>query len=341
MKEYACIILARGGSKSIPNKNIIEFCGLPLIAHSILQSLEVDCIKEVYVSSDSDEILSIAEEYGAIKIKRPNCLADDESTSESALVDAINQIETNKHYDSYIFLQPTSPIRESSDIKGAINLFENENLDSLFSSCKSEDFLIWKIENNKLESVNYNADNRQRRQDKTEEVVENGSIYIFKKDGFLEKENRLFGSIGTYLMSFNKVFEIDSYEDVDVCEFFYRKIYPETAGEAINKFIFDKVKTTLNEDKFPDFDDVYTDTISEIIDRLTIMNIRYWYLEDAMSEEKELEKLAKLRLKSEVLFKEKRPMLIRMLDKLFIKMIKGEITYTPSNIKQYKNWENK
>ena len=71
------------------------------------------------------------------------------------------------------------------------------------------------------------------------------------------------------------------------------------------------------------------------------MNIRYWYLEDAMSEEKELEKLAKLRLKSEVLFKEKRPMLIRMLDKLFIKMIKGEITYTPSNIKQYKNWENK
>ena len=90
-----CIIPARGDSKEIIGKNIIDFCGKPLIAWTIQQALGSHYIKDVYVSSDNSEILTISEQYGSKLIERPKDIARDESTSEEALIHAITQIEKN------------------------------------------------------------------------------------------------------------------------------------------------------------------------------------------------------------------------------------------------------
>lgn len=109
-------------------------------------------------------------------------------------------------------------------------------------------------------------------------------------------------------------------------------------GELFDEAIKKRVAEILDENRFPDYDNVYTDTFSELIDKLIIVHIRYWYLEDAMANAKTDEELIKYRKKSESLFKEKRPMLVEGIDKLFIKLIKNEINYTPTNTKKYDKW---
>lgn len=114
-----------------------------------------------------------------------------------------------------------------------------------------------------------------------------------------------------------------------------------SVGKSLDQNIKEKVYKVLNKTKFPDYDNIYTDTLAEIIDKLVIVHIRYWYLEDAMAKAESDSELANLRRKSEILFKEKRPMLIAALDKLLVNMITGKTKYTPSNLKKYKGWEGK
>jgi len=109
-------------------------------------------------------------------------------------------------------------------------------------------------------------------------------------------------------------------------------------GKELDEYIRNKVKETLEENKFPEYDNIYSDTLSELIDKLIIVHIRYWFLEDAMANAKTDEELVLYRKKSESLFKEKRPMLVESFDKLIFKLIKGDITYTPINTKKYDNW---
>jgi hypothetical protein len=115
----------------------------------------------------------------------------------------------------------------------------------------------------------------------------------------------------------------------------------KTIGESLDIFIKNKVTTILDKNKFPKYDNVYTDTLAELIDKLCIMHVRYWYLEDAMASCNNDEELLHLRKKSESLFKEKRPMLVAGFDKLIIKILKGELNYTPINTKHYKGWSQK
>jgi spermidine/putrescine-binding protein len=112
-------------------------------------------------------------------------------------------------------------------------------------------------------------------------------------------------------------------------------------GRELDDYIKTKVQENLSKSKFPDYDDIYTDTFSELIDKLIIVHIRYWYLEDMMAKEKDDMKLSELRRKSESLFKEKRPMLVHAIDKFIIKLVQNKIDYYPSNLKLYDGWENK
>ena len=220
--NVVCIIPARGNSKEIIDKNIINFCGKPLIAWSIEQALASKHITNVYVSSDSDKILNISIKYGAKEIKRPEILAQDESSSEEALVHAINEIEQSdgNKIDLVVFLQGTSPLRSLEDIDEAINLFIKNNLDSLFSACDLKDLMVWKNVDSKLTSINYDYKNRERRQDMQKQYGENGSIYLFKPKIIRESKNRLGGKIGTYVMDAWKIHEIDNKEDIGICEYF-------------------------------------------------------------------------------------------------------------------------
>lgn len=220
--EIICIIPARGGSKSIPQKNIIAFCGKPLIAWSIEQALDSKYVDKVYVTTDDKKIGEISEKYGAKVIWRPAELATDTSSSEDALLHAISIIETQTNIDAVLFLQATSPVRESKDIDEAIEKFLSENADSLFSAAILEDFCVWKLEDNDLKSVTYDYKNRGRRQDREPYYLENGSIYIFKVDTIKKYHNRLGGKIVFYPMPLWKSYEIDTYEDMELCEYYMK-----------------------------------------------------------------------------------------------------------------------
>ena len=141
-QDIVAIIPARGGSKGIPKKNLIDFCGKPLLAWSIIQAQMAPQIENVYVSSDSDEILECAQKYNAIGIKRPCDIAGDTATSEAAIIHACEQIG---NVSTIVFLQPTSPLRKPDDVSKAIATFEEGRFDSLFSSCELHDFLIWEM----------------------------------------------------------------------------------------------------------------------------------------------------------------------------------------------------
>jgi len=218
------IILARSGSKGIPKKNIISFCGKPLLAWTIEQALGSRLTKDVYVSSDADDILNISKRCGAEIIRRPKGLALDNSSSEKALKHAITFVERNtgEQIGIVVFLQATSPIRTSEDIDNAIKLFISKKADSLFSAAILEDFCIWKYRNNKLVSLSYDYLNRGKRQDGQPLYLENGSMYIFKPEVLEKYNNRLGGKITMYIMDYWKSYEIDTAGDIEICEYFMR-----------------------------------------------------------------------------------------------------------------------
>src|SRR3989338_10727555 len=115
------LIPARGGSKGIPKKNIAQLGGKPLIAWTIEASLRSRYINETYVTSDSEEILKIADAWGAQVIKRPKFLALDKTKAYGVISHALKKIDSNA--DVIIYLQPTSPLRKSGDIDMSIKLF--------------------------------------------------------------------------------------------------------------------------------------------------------------------------------------------------------------------------
>ena len=245
------IIPARGGSKGIPRKNLIDFCGKPLLAWSIIQVKLSQTVKEVYVSSDSDEILAVSEQYGAIGVRRPDELATDTATSESALLHALDEIERERkgNVDLVVFLQCTSPLREPRDIDGAVQALLAQDADSLFSYARLEDFFIWEQTPQGFASLNYDFRNRKRRQDVNPQYVENGSIYVFRPEILRKFNNRLGGKIAIYEMDFWKSWEIDSLDDKSLCEWYMRnRLLPKSAHLSIDKidlivYDFDGVMT--------------------------------------------------------------------------------------------------
>jgi len=219
------VILARGGSKGIPRKNLMDFCGKPLLAWSIQQASASKAVDSVFVSSDDAEILGCAERFGASPILRPGELAGDRSSSEDALLHAVGHIEGSlgKPLEVVVFLQPTSPLRTPADIDEAVGTFTRDGADSLFSAATLDDCCIWKKDADSLESLTFDYRNRGRRQDRQPLYLENGSIYVFKPRILRECRNRLGGRISIHLMEYWKSYEIDKPEDVEICEFFMRK----------------------------------------------------------------------------------------------------------------------
>lgn len=231
MNKIPAIILARSGSKGIIGKNIIDFCGKPLIAWSILQAVKSENVSNVYVSTNGEDIAEVSEKYGAKIIWRPAELASDTSSSEDALSHAIVEMERNEKFDDAVFLQATSPIRRKNDIDDAIAAYWDNNYDSLFSMAVLDDYCIWKKDNEDLYSFSYDYKNRGRRQEREPLYLENGSIYVFSKGLFAREKNRIGGKIGMYEMPFNCSYEIDSEKDISICSYFMKQIID--SGECI------------------------------------------------------------------------------------------------------------
>ena len=222
--EITAIIPARGNSKGIKRKNLVNFCNKPLIYWSIKQALESKLITNVVVTSDNSEILNFSEKCGAIAIKRPIKISGDKASSESALIHAIKTI--NFEIDVIVFLQATSPLRSTNDIDDAIKKFLKDKSSSLFSGSKMNDFNIWSKSKRNLKSINYNWKKRTIRQSKKNEIwCENGSIYVTKPKHLLKNKNRLTKKITIYEMLPYQAFEIDEIEDIPFMETIFRKFF--------------------------------------------------------------------------------------------------------------------
>ena len=213
-KTFLAIIPARGGSKRLPRKNLLDLCGKPLIAYSIEAALKSKYISKVIVSSDDEEILNIAKEYKADFIKRPDELASDTATTFDALKHTLENVEK---YDYVVLLQPTSPLRTEKHIDEAIELLKEKNADAIISVCEMEHSPLWSntLDEN-LDMSNFLRDEvlNKRSQDLPKYYRLNGAIYICKTDKLLENKG-FFLKENIYAYKMNKKHSVDIDEEID------------------------------------------------------------------------------------------------------------------------------
>jgi len=209
------IIPARGGSKGIRFKNIVKLANKPLIAYTIEAAEKSKIFDKIIVSTENKKIAKISKRCGAFVINRPRNLAKNITSTEAVMFDVLKQLKKKENYKPQIIvlLQPTSPLRDSLDIKKAYKKFLREEKDSLLSVSKIVRF-VWRKHVNKFKPLNYNYLHRPRRQDINNQYTENGAIYITKYNAFIKNRNRLGGKIGYYVMSEKKSLEIDSSLDL-------------------------------------------------------------------------------------------------------------------------------
>jgi CMP-N-acetylneuraminic acid synthetase len=176
MNRTITIIPARGDSKRLPNKNIMHLNGKPLIAYSIEYAKQnIEIVGEIYVTTDSKEIKDIALQFGAKVIDRPKELADEYSSTVSALKHVLENVESS--FDDVILLQPTNPLRPKNLLKEAYKKYLEKSYDSLMTVSRSEDKL-GKVVNEEFIPFNYKIG--QRSQDLEPLYYENGLLYITK-----------------------------------------------------------------------------------------------------------------------------------------------------------------
>ena len=219
-KTFLAIIPARGGSKRLPNKNILNLAGKPLIAWSINAAKNSKYLDEIVVSSDSDKILDIAKDYNVKTIKRPSNLATDKTTTIEVIKHIIQEVE--KKYDYIVLLQPTSPLRDEHHINKAIEWLDFKNADAVIGVCEMEHNPLWSNTlPDDLSMKNFLKDEikNKRSQDLDKYYIINGSIYICKIDKLLE-ENSLFlnDNIFAYVMDRKSSVDIDDEIDFKLAE---------------------------------------------------------------------------------------------------------------------------
>jgi len=210
-------IPVRGGSKSIPRKNIKLFCGKPLIWWNLVQLQKCPIIDEVVVATDDPEIRDVSLSFGFSKVKiymRDEENARDVSSTESVILEYLSK---NSYHDEdlFILVQATSPFTRDDDFEKAYEQLLNEEADSLLSTTRFKRF-IWSEDGRPL---NYDFMLRPRRQDFSGLLVENGSFYMAKVRAVIENKNRLNGKITTYVMEDPCTsIEIDDDEDWIIAE---------------------------------------------------------------------------------------------------------------------------
>lgn len=180
-KKILAIIPARGGSKGIPHKNIINLCGKPLIAYTIEAAKQSMYVDTVLVSTDNVEIQSVSEQYGAmVPFLRDAMIATDKATTISVVVDAVQRLSMNgENYDVVILLQPTSPLRTTEEIDVAIDVFFQNDMQGVVSvnAVETSPFLLRTIEGHRLQRI-ISESSTIRRQDMPTYYEVNGAIYI-------------------------------------------------------------------------------------------------------------------------------------------------------------------
>ncbi|MBI96449.1 acylneuraminate cytidylyltransferase [bacterium] len=213
--KILAIIPARGGSKGIPRKNILEIAGKPLIAHSILTALKVKLIDKLIVSTDDEEISDISKHYGAdVPFLRPKDYAKDDSPGYLTALHAISEFPS---YSDILLLQPTSPLRNIEDIEGIIKLRQKSKAKSAVSVTYSWSHPEWCYTLNKnsmnLTSFLKKKDIFHNRQNLDSTYIPNGALY-FCNSKWLQSSKKFIGEdTKAFIMPPERSIDIDSHLD--------------------------------------------------------------------------------------------------------------------------------
>lgn len=212
------LIPARGGSKGVPNKNIRDLDGKPLIAHTIEAGQKASSIDTVVVSTDDDEIATVAEQYGArVPFIRPDHLATDQAPTAPVIKHAVEYLrEQGEKYSTFVLLQPTSPLRTKKHIDEAHSQYDRSDVDSLISAYPTYD-TRWQQTPEGAKKLNY-TEAGKRRQDREPEYVINGAVYVTDVAKFMETEDTITGKTGIYEMSERESVDIDTPFDLWLAE---------------------------------------------------------------------------------------------------------------------------
>lgn len=219
-----CVIPARGGSKGLPRKNIKNFCGKPLIAHTIEQAKQTKYIDRVIVSTEDEEIAQISLEYGAeVPFIRPLELAEDNVATIDVLLHAINWVENRDRYffDILVLLHVTAPLRSVEDIDKSIALLVEENADNIFSVAEAHRNLYFNMV--ELNKSGYAAlvkqGNFTKRQAAPLVYDMNSSIYVWWKELLKEKKKIFLDKTKIYIMPKERSIDIDDDLDFRIAEY--------------------------------------------------------------------------------------------------------------------------
>ena len=206
--KIVSLLLARGGSKGIPKKNIVSVRGHPLLKYTIDAALSSRA-HETWVSTDSSEIKKIALALGSRVLVRPDNISLDSSSSEEAILHFCESVA----FDVLIFIQPTSPLLLSRDIDRGLDLFFNKDkkYDSVFSGYREHWVPRWSLD---LSPLGWAPEKRPRRQEVDECWVENGAFYISSKKSIVLSKLRYSGNVGCVEMPIHRSFQVDTFGDL-------------------------------------------------------------------------------------------------------------------------------
>ena len=222
-RRFLALIPARGGSKGLKDKNIRQLNNKPLLAYTIEAAKESEIFDRIIVSTDSEKIAAVALKYGAeVPFMRPKELATDTASSMDVLIYTIELLqESNDKYDYVALLQPTSPLRTSQDIVGAVNLLIEKNANSVVSVCRVEHSPLWSNtlpEDLSLKDFIRPEIRNLRRQDLPIFYRLNGAIYIVKVSYILESKDFFGQESYAYIMPVNRSVDIDTELDLVLAE---------------------------------------------------------------------------------------------------------------------------
>ena len=219
-KSILAIIPARGGSKGLPDKNILPLADKPLIAWTISAAKRSNHIDRCIISTDDEEIAEIGKKYGGeIPFMRPMELATDGAIGNNVIIHALETI--NKKYDIVIVLQPTSPLRNESDIDAGLDYMLKNEAPACVSVCKSNKPPYWHFtieQGGKLKSIFPQNKLLTNRQELPVTYMPNGALYIAKTEWFKKTKSFFTESTIAYIMPAERSIDIDSQLDLNYAE---------------------------------------------------------------------------------------------------------------------------
>jgi CMP-N-acetylneuraminic acid synthetase len=227
--KYVALICARSGSKGLPGKNIKFFNGMPLIAWSIKMALKEDKILKVIVSTDSEEIASIAKKYGAeVPFLRPKNLAQDDSSEWLVWRHAINYLHTNNNeFDGLIVLPVTAPLRALKDIQNCIAEYEKGDVDiviTITESHRNPFFNMITLNKNNNASIVIQSKNKIYRRQDAPDVFDITTVAYVVRPDFIELNEGIFdGKVRAVRVPIERSIDIDTEFDFEIAQYLFAK----------------------------------------------------------------------------------------------------------------------